>query len=250
MTEDEWLDCNEPLKLVQFGDDQPNPLRFGHLAADWAGRIRQHFYSRDLLWFDAFVEWIHGTGVYPNVRNFSDDFDYFPSNIPLPSWIVNRENCIECLQTGRLSEAAAYAVESIAEGNPDFVEMVNFDKEHRGRSAKKRHAEEVLREARRQAWQAERVATAERVRREFCAHYRDIVGNPFRPVALEPHWQTSTVLSLAKGIYNDRAFDRLPILADALEEAACYNPGLLTHCRSDATHVRGCWVVDLLLGKK
>jgi hypothetical protein len=79
---------------------------------------------------------------------------------------------------------------------------------------------------------------------------RDIFGNPFRPVALDPSWLTSDVLLLAQGIYEDRAFDRMPILADALQDAGCGSDAVLKHCRDPkATHVRGCWVVDLLLGK-
>jgi hypothetical protein len=77
----------------------------------------------------------------------------------------------------------------------------------------------------------------------------DVFGNPFRPVALDPSWLTSTVVQLAQGIYADRAFDRLPILADALQDAGCEHPDVLAHCRSDGPHVRGCWVADLLLGK-
>jgi hypothetical protein len=78
---------------------------------------------------------------------------------------------------------------------------------------------------------------------------RDIFGNPFRPVTVDPAWLTSTVVALATGIYTERAFDRMPILADALMDAGCANADVLNHCRSDGPHVRGCWVVDLLLGK-
>ena len=78
---------------------------------------------------------------------------------------------------------------------------------------------------------------------------RDIFGNPFRPVTLDPSWLTSTVVLLARGTYEDRAFDRLPILADALQDAGCEHPDLLAHCRGPGPHVRGCWVVDLILGK-
>jgi hypothetical protein len=79
---------------------------------------------------------------------------------------------------------------------------------------------------------------------------REVFGNPFRPVALEPAWLTSEVRALAHAIYAERAWDRMPILADALQEAGCENEDVLAHCRSaTAPHVRGCWVVDLLLGK-
>jgi hypothetical protein len=76
---------------------------------------------------------------------------------------------------------------------------------------------------------------------------------PFRSVAVDPvwlAWNDGTVLELARGIYDERAFDRLPILVDALEDAGCTQPDILTHCRQPGDHVRGCWLVDLLLGKQ
>ena len=78
---------------------------------------------------------------------------------------------------------------------------------------------------------------------------RDIFGNPFRTVALDPSWLTTNVVLLARGIYADRAFDRMPVLADALEDAGCADADILAHCRGDGPHVRGCWIVDLVLGK-
>ncbi|MCE9566168.1 MAG: DUF6331 family protein [Planctomycetes bacterium] len=67
---------------------------------------------------------------------------------------------------------------------------------------------------------------------------------------LEPQWLTSTVTQLTQGIYDDRAFDRLPILADALQDAGCDNADVLNHCRENGPHARGCWVVDMVLGKQ
>jgi hypothetical protein len=73
----------------------------------------------------------------------------------------------------------------------------------------------------------------------------------FRPVALEPSWLTSTVVALAAGIYEEKAFERMPILADALQDAGCDNDDILTHCRDQRqVHLRGCWVLDLLLQKQ
>jgi len=82
-----------------------------------------------------------------------------------------------------------------------------------------------------------------------CLLIRDIFGNPFRPAAVDPSWLTSDVLALATGIYQDRAYDRMPILADALQDAGCDIDDVLNHCRSEGPHVRGCWVVDLLTGR-
>jgi hypothetical protein len=78
---------------------------------------------------------------------------------------------------------------------------------------------------------------------------REVFGNPFRPVHAEPAWLTSDVLLLARGIYDEKAFDRMPILADALQDAGCDNMNVLDHCREEREHVRGCWVIDMLLGK-
>jgi hypothetical protein len=78
---------------------------------------------------------------------------------------------------------------------------------------------------------------------------RDIIGSPFRFKLIESGWRTSNVLALATTIYEERAFDRLPILADALMDAGCTDESILSHCRSEGPHVRGCWVVDLVLGK-
>lgn len=79
---------------------------------------------------------------------------------------------------------------------------------------------------------------------------RDIVGNPFRPGVFDPRWRTADVTELARTIYEDRAFDRMQILADALMDAGCADEQVLGHCRSAGPHVRGCWVVDLALGKE
>ncbi len=81
------------------------------------------------------------------------------------------------------------------------------------------------------------------------SYVREMFGNPFRPVAFDPAWRSETAVGIARGIYDDRAFERMPILADALEDAGCDHPDILTHCREPGTHVRGCWVVDLVLGK-
>jgi hypothetical protein len=77
----------------------------------------------------------------------------------------------------------------------------------------------------------------------------DIFGNPFRPVTFDPDWQTSTVVALARQMYDSRDFSPIPILADALQDAGCDHADILDHCRGLGPHVRGCWVVDLVLGK-
>ncbi len=81
---------------------------------------------------------------------------------------------------------------------------------------------------------------------------REVIGNPFRPAIIRPYlltWGGGIVVQLAEGIYEDRAFDSMPVLGDALEEAGCADEAILKHCRQGDGHVRGCWVVDAVLAK-
>jgi hypothetical protein len=89
-----------------------------------------------------------------------------------------------------------------------------------------------------------------REEREQVRLARDIFGNPFHPVAFDPAWRTRTAKALAKQMYDTRDFAAMPILADALQDAGCDNEDVLKHCRdAKQVHVRGCWVVDLVLAK-
>lgn len=79
---------------------------------------------------------------------------------------------------------------------------------------------------------------------------RELFGNPFRAPKIETGWlqfKDGAALKLARRIHQERCFDVLPILADALEEAGCQDPSLLGHCRDDSEHLPGCWLVELLL---
>jgi hypothetical protein len=78
---------------------------------------------------------------------------------------------------------------------------------------------------------------------------RCIFGNPFRPSTIQPHLISDTIQKVAIGIYEQRSFDQLAILADALEECGVTDREALAHCRSGGPHARGCHVLDLILGK-
>jgi hypothetical protein len=83
-----------------------------------------------------------------------------------------------------------------------------------------------------------------------CRLVREIFCNPLRPLSVAPAWQIPQVLAIARTAYEERRWQDLPLLADALEEAGCDENQILSHCRGCGPHVRGCWVVDLLLGKE
>jgi hypothetical protein len=76
-----------------------------------------------------------------------------------------------------------------------------------------------------------------------------MIRNPFRTFPFDQRWRTADALGLARAIYEDQAFDRLPMVADALMDAGCDDEQIISHCRGPGPHVRGCWVVDLILSK-
>jgi hypothetical protein len=92
------------------------------------------------------------------------------------------------------------------------------------------------------ATEAERTAQADLLRCVF--------GNPFRPADLDPSWLTPTVKQIAAAVYEKRTFEQLSDLADTLEDAGCCDADVLNHCRQPGVHARGCWPVDVILGKK
>jgi hypothetical protein len=114
-------------------------------------------------------------------------------------------------------------------------------------------SEDVPWEEREPTAEAAREPAEARARANECDLIRDLFGNPFRPApALAPSvlaWDGGTVVKVAAAVYDERAFDRLPVVADALEDAGCTDAELLGHCRGGGEHVRGCWVVDLVLAK-
>jgi hypothetical protein len=144
---------------------------------------------------------------------------------------------------GRADPGASWDVASATSQDPDPLRTTWMTRET---AAYDSHADYTALEARRKAEAVAQLAIG-----------HDLFGNPFRPVSINPEWQTPTIVLLAQAAYDNRILpagtlenDRLAILADALEEAGCANADLLNHLRQPGDHVRGCWAVDLLLGKQ
>jgi hypothetical protein len=98
----------------------------------------------------------------------------------------------------------------------------------------------------------ERQLEVKAIRKTLADLLRDVFGNPFRPATVAPPWLSwngAAVPKVARAIYEEHTFDRLPVLADALEEAGCGDADILGHLRGPGPHARGCWVLDLVLGK-
>jgi hypothetical protein len=212
MTEAEWLGGTDPQAMLKFLGSKGSDRKLRLFACGCCRRIQDLFPKPDLL---------HHVETSEQVAD--DEIDR------------------ECLEGSwnllRLTS------EYHEEGPPYAINAVWSAVDANAMDAARGAAEEAA---------AAREDVDETDKEELAAQaalLRDIFGNPFRPVTVDPAWQTATVVSLAQAIYAERAFDRLPILADALEDAGCGNQDILEHCRQPGEHVRGCWVVDLILSK-
>jgi hypothetical protein len=164
--------------------------------------------------------------------------------------------------TDARSRHAVEVAERLADGLADANEVKQARKEARAAAATLQGVPHVIVAAssvlddRAPAIHAARIVIGQPWRKAsslIASLFRDIAGNPFRPPRpLSPAvlaWNDGTVPRIAAGIDAERAFDRLPILADALEDAGCNDEALVEHCRSPGPHVKGCWAVDWIRGK-
>ncbi len=232
MTETEWQACTDPSLLLEW-------LRHRAAASD-----------RKLLLFAAAC----CRTVWP-VRPPRPAGQAVKRTVPIPPRMLevfaDRE---------RRDRAAVEAAERFADGQlgaADFRAAVrNAAHNPAGLLARRgpfRMAAEVARSAADTVFVKES-AQARNAPEVLCRLLRDVFGPlAFRPAGVAPSvltWTGGTVPRLAQAVYHERAFDRLPVLADALEEAGCDSPEILAHCRqAGEVHVRGCWVLDLILGK-
>jgi hypothetical protein len=228
MTEQEWLRCANPYWMLQFlqGEDAVTRLR------RWRGdRVLQPASLRKVVLFNS----AYGRRWWDRMKAGAREY------LIAQERFADGEIDAQSLRSSAESLAAAVPAYAEARRYAEAVEYPDRRGDYQGYSAPDWHIlfrpSDIL------------ISAAVEVAKQVSL-LRDIFGNPFRPVTIDPSWLTPTVISLAQAIYNDQAFDRLPILADALEDAGCDQAELLAHCRGPGPHVRGCFVVDALLAKE
>jgi hypothetical protein len=248
MTEQEWLACTEPQPMLEFlrGKASDRKLRLFAVACCWRiWNSLKHELFRDAV---------------RKAEQFADGL------IPVKAILRAREEALTVFVTLHspedLAPAAAISAVGIPEPKKSAFEQVldslgdndwwqdEFDKgdPHAPAVVTARNAACVVAAAAGETWlETSSVRTAEA--QQQASILRDLFGNPFRPVAFDPAWRTPNVFAVAQSIYAERRFADLPILADALEEAGCASAEVLAHCRAGGEHVKGCWAVDLVLGK-
>jgi hypothetical protein len=225
MIESEWLGCADPLAMLRHLGCKANDRKRRLFAC---GCCRRAWH---LL-------------VDPRIRTAVEIAERYADKAANEAELENANDCAEVVFRSRNltpgAYAAAHAVVSTTAGRLDPLQTALLAAQA---IVNPRNTAEPTK-AERASFEAERAA-------QSCV-LRDIVGNPFHPVAVEDswlRWHNGTVPKLAQAMYERRVFDRVPTLADALEKAGCAQSDILEHCRSRSEHMRGCWVVDLVLGR-
>jgi hypothetical protein len=219
MTEAEWLSCTDPTPMLNFLKERADKRRCLLFACACERRLWGHP--------DCEREKVEATESYADGQATAAEVLAALEHIGSEHYTLGDVTDMDPVAWANdESERSAEYAANIKQGGPKNSTLGNI-----------------------QAWD-DSYATE---RNAHATLLREIFGTPFLPAEVEPSWLTwnlGTVVRLAKGIYEDRVFDHMPILADALEDAGCQDVDILSHCRQQAPHVRGCWVLDLLLGKK
>jgi hypothetical protein len=236
MTEQEWLECGDPFQMLDFLRGRASHRKLLLFAVSCVRPHVRLWRHNDPTWaLDLTDKFLQGLAI----AEYEEERQHY--RIIDEQWAIDeqrgdvtirgpvRDWLGEALFAGDAWEAAGETAGAVARRFE-----VEYYREHRNDVGFNGHGANEHRQV---------ALTGQAVL------IRDIFGNPFRPALIDPVWLTATAVSLAAAIYADRAFDRLPILADALEDAGCTNADLLSHCRQPGEHVRGCWPVDWLLGK-
>ena len=231
LNESKWFTCKEPMPMLVFLRDKASerklrlfavaccrriwnliPDKPGHQAVEQAERYADGVVSRQQL---AKVRRTCSPRSYINRPLFERDNAWCAMIAVLGSV----SNSVMELEVSAMASAMAYAGFSLIDA-PD--RSTTYPQRQKLRAEEHRYQASLLRE---------------------------IFGNPFRAVTFGPAGLTPAIKSLGDAIYVERAFERMPVLGDALEEAGWNSVEVLAHCREPGEHVRGCWLVDALLGK-
>jgi hypothetical protein len=240
VTEAEWLACEDPRPMLrQFGAAASvRKQRLLGLACCYrfVGLLENHDLQQALHVAESWIEGQCAPTERKNARRAASAAAQLASGLGIEDGLT-------------LSDSAAWAVQRLLQrGALDLDHLLYALAQARLKDA---GARAYLNQTPREAADKARTEAHKAELSAQCGLIREIFGNPFLPVTFVPEWRTTDVLLLANGIYEDKAFDRMPILADALQDAGCDNPDILEHCRNpNQTHVRGCWVLDLVLGKE
>lgn len=248
MTEAEWLSCSDPQPMLDFLQGRGvsgRKLRFFATACCrrvWDMLDERGHHAVEVA--EQFADGLVGQRELDCAGQLSLEAsqEAYLAGLPAERMLALRAAGFACHAVRAGQVVAATVVQAVLAGP---LSSQTSEPEESLRAVSAPGAYEGYIQAREQALRARHGGA----RATQAALLRDLCGNPFRPAAVSPDWLTSTAVALARGVYDERAFDRLPILADALQDAGCDNDELLDHLRGPGPHVRGCWGLDLILGR-
>jgi hypothetical protein len=215
MTEQEWLGCTAPWLMLEYLQDKASERKLQLVACACCRRIPGFLESEpDRQGLELTERDADGLAT-------DEEFETLPND----DWDIRwyRRNCWDAIHRA-MGSYHDYVWDSVWESRNPYATT-----------------EQAQDQARRQS------------DADLAVLLFDIFGNPFRPVSIDPSWLTwhdGLLVSMARQMYDSSDFRDMPVLGDALEEAGCQDQSILGHCRSGGVHGRGCWVVDLVLGKK
>jgi hypothetical protein len=245
MTEQEWLAHDDPVPMLEFVASRASDRKLRLFLCACCTRVLQGAALRNvnltgrfvclqmlvsaLRTVERFADGIGGTRDLESARRSTEEAPYVPASINYGG------------ESGLDSEALAVQGAAAQRLTPQSV------------VAACRQALATLRHHHRRSTPQAAGASPEPLaehQRDMASWLRDVVGNPFRPVEVDPAWLSvgdGNVVRVAESIYARGSFDELRFLADALEDAGCADADVLGHCRGPGPHVRGCWVLDLFI---
>jgi hypothetical protein len=250
MTEAEWLACTDPHLMLEFLGGSVSGRKLRLFACACCRRIATHFEDgRSLRVVEVSERFADGEANPEELGSAFEDAADVQEEVHLSGGGAVEQGAAEAvlglrreLQWGQIFEGIAEAVGE-EEAGKAWDRIWGAAGKHW--STQEREHREACEAGEQAEWAAQAAV--------LC----DLFGHlPFRPVAISPAWQTPQVMALAQAAYDQRELPSgtldtalLAILADALEEAGCDNADILAHCRQPGPHVRGCWLIDALLGK-
>jgi hypothetical protein len=244
MTEAEWVACTDPQKMLEFLHERSSPRKMRLFACACSRAVWRCMTDERGRWAVEVAERFADDGATVEEMKAAAD----GAEIAEYDAAADADDTDAEAQSRSHAMGAAYWTAASAE---TAVRAISLGR-HPAVMAANAAIDAVVWDALAIARDADYEQEAHRVRAVQARLARCIFGNPFHPVVIDPSWLArngGTVVRLAQAIYAERAFDRLPILSDALEEAGCHDADILVHCRGPGPHCRGCWVVDALLGK-
>ncbi|HWG42702.1 MAG TPA: hypothetical protein VN688_07945 [Gemmataceae bacterium] len=219
MTEQDWLECSDPKKLLYFLRDKGSDRKFRLFACACCRHIwRLLKDDRSRKAVEVAERFAEGEATRRELSRAGND-----------AHVVWNE----------LASAAAGATDADMDAADAACRTACYAKAAIGAANRASHCAAYA-----LSYEGQQAAEQE----SQCSLLRDIFGNPFRPVTIDPSWLTwhdGLLVSMAQRMYDSRDFSDMPVLADALEESGCQDQDILAHCRSGGEHVRGCWLVDL-----